>query len=96
MPVAGALGTALAADAQPGGLRIGWASVDITPEGPVVMAGGARARLSTGVMDPIGMTALVLESIGEDGKTAALVAQVSVELSSLRAAAAKFCKKRCE
>jgi hypothetical protein len=54
------------------------------PEGPIVMSGGRRARISSGVMDPIGVTALVLESVGEDGETAELVAQVSVEISSVR------------
>ena len=67
-----------------GRLRIGWASADITPEGPVVMSGGRRARISTGVMDPITVTALVLESVAEDGKTVERVAQVSVDVSSLR------------
>ncbi|MDY0169123.1 MAG: hypothetical protein RBS80_21450 [Thermoguttaceae bacterium] len=69
---------------KPGSLRIGWGSADITPEGPIVMSGGRRARISTGVMDPIGVTALVLESIDEDGETAELVAQVAVDHSSLR------------
>ena len=67
-----------------GRLRIGWASADITPEKPVVMSGGSRARISTGVMDPITVTALVLESVAEDGKTIERVAQVSVDVSSLR------------
>ncbi len=83
-------GAVLAAEAGPGALRIGWASTSITPEGPVVMSGGRRARISTGIMDPITVTALVLESVGKDGKTAELVAQVSIDLSSLREDVMRF------
>jgi hypothetical protein len=50
-----------------GRLHVGWASVDITPEKPVPLVGFSSARISTGVMDPIGATALVLESGGDDG-----------------------------
>lgn len=67
-----------------GRLRIGWASADITPDRPVVMSGGTRARLSTGVMDPVTVTALVLQSVAEDGKAGEPVVQVSVDHSSLR------------
>lgn len=48
------------------------------------MSGGRRARISTGMISPIGVTALVLESVDKDGKTAELVAQASIEVSSLR------------
>ena len=72
----------LAGDAAPGGLRIGWASTSITPDVPVIMSGGSRARLSTGVMDPLTATALVLES-GRDGKTAERIVLVSVDLGSV-------------
>ena len=67
-----------------GRLRIGWASADLTPDRPVVMSGGTRARLSTGVMDPVTVTALVLQSVAEDGKAGEPVVQVSVDHSSLR------------
>jgi len=72
----------LAADTEPGALRIGWASTSITPEQPVIMSGGSRARLSTGVMDPLTATALVLES-ARDGGTAEQVVLVSVDLGSV-------------
>lgn len=49
-------------------VRIGWATVDITPEGPVKMRGNL---LSTGVMDPVTATVLVLDSGG--GEQAVLV-----------------------
>lgn len=45
-----------------GSIRIGWESVDITPENPVVMRGGV---VSTGVLDPITATVLAMESVGD-------------------------------
>ncbi|MDY0169203.1 MAG: hypothetical protein RBS80_21855 [Thermoguttaceae bacterium] len=53
----------LAADATPDVLRIGWATVDITPDQPVVLRGQFHARVSEGVMDPVTVTALALESV---------------------------------
>lgn len=44
-------------------LNIGWASVDITPEQKVVIAGQFYARVSEGVLDPISATVLVIESL---------------------------------
>lgn len=52
-------------DAASGGLRIGWAQADITPESPVLVCGQFHARVSEGVADPITATALVLDS-GDD------------------------------
>ncbi len=53
---------------QNGTLRIGWASVDITPERPVQLAGQFHIRLSEGVQDPVTATALALSSgPGDDG-----------------------------
>ncbi len=43
-----------------GQLRIGWGHADITPDGPVLIAGQFPARVSEGVKDPITATALVL------------------------------------
>jgi hypothetical protein len=40
-------------------LQIGWAKADLTPEEPVAMRGGIK---STGVMDPITATVLILDS----------------------------------
>jgi len=45
-----------AGEAMP--LRVGWAKVDITPEGPVAMRGGV---VSQGVMDPLSATALAFD-----------------------------------
>ncbi len=41
---------------------IGWASVDITPDKPVLVQGQFPARISNGVRDPITVTALAIES----------------------------------
>ncbi len=76
-------GAGFADGAKPGLLRIGWASTSITPDKPVIMSGGSRARISAGVMDPLTATALVLES-GSNGKTAEVVL-VSVDLGSIHA-----------
>lgn len=46
------------------GLRIGWSSVDITPEDPVILRGQFHARVSQGVRDPVTATALALERDG--------------------------------
>jgi hypothetical protein len=72
----------LADGPAPGGLRIGWATTSITPDVPVIMSGGSRARLSTGVMDPLTATALVLES-DRGGETPERVVLVSVDLGSV-------------
>jgi len=46
-------------------LRIGWGETDITPGGPVFIAGQLHTRISEGVADPLKAIALVLDS-GED------------------------------
>jgi hypothetical protein len=45
--------------------RIGWATVDITPDRPVQLMGQYYERISQGVRDPISATALALESGSE-------------------------------
>lgn len=42
--------------------KIGWASANITPDRPVLIAGQFHARLSEGVMDSLTVTALAMES----------------------------------
>ncbi len=48
-----------------GNLLIGWATEDITPDRPVLVQGQFPARVSEGILDPLTITALVLESVGE-------------------------------
>lgn len=61
-------------------LRIGWATADITPDQPVVIAGGSAARLSEGIETPISATALAIESIRDDGTADDMVIMVSLDL----------------
>lgn len=44
------------------GLRLGWASAEITPGRAVALSGQFHARISEGVRDPVTATALALES----------------------------------
>src|SRR5690625_748620 len=60
-------------------LSIGWASVDITPEQPVPVAGGSSARIFDGASDPITATALVLESINNK-RPVGMAIMISVDL----------------
>ncbi len=69
-------------DEQPGQLRIGWASADLTPEEPVVLTGFSRARVSEGVLDPITATVLAIESVRE-GAPERSVIMVSCDLISI-------------
>ncbi len=50
------------AGADPGNMKIGWASANITPDKPVLLIGQWQARISEGVMDSITVTALAIES----------------------------------
>ncbi len=47
---------------DPVNFTIGWASLDITPDQPVLISGQFHARISEGIMDPLTVTALALES----------------------------------
>ena len=60
-------------------LRVGWAQTDITPDGPVLLAGQFHARVSEGVRDPVTVTALALSREGENG-TDEHVVMVSCDL----------------
>lgn len=62
-----------------GPLRIGWASVDITPDEPVVVVGFSSARISEGVLDPLTATALVLEA-ADSNQPANHVVLISMDL----------------
>lgn len=54
-------------------LKIGWASADITPSRPVLLAGQFYARVSEGVKDPVTATALAIESIKEGKSSRAIM-----------------------
>ncbi len=61
-------------------LLVGWATVDITPPGPIALVGQLHKRISRGVRDPITATVLVLEERGTAGVEQAVM--VSCDLVS--------------
>jgi len=71
----------MSADSRPT-LLIGWASRDVTPERPVILHGQFHARVSEGVLDPLTVTALALESVRE-GKSAGKAMLVSCDFVSI-------------
>ncbi len=64
-------------------LMIGWASADITPDQPALLQGQFHARISEGVMDPITITALAIES-RKNGKAVGKVIMISCDLVGIR------------
>jgi hypothetical protein len=52
---------------EDGGFRIGWATEDITPVGPVSLFGQYYERISTYVQSPLKATACAMESTDEKG-----------------------------
>lgn len=66
-------------EAGTGRLKLGWASADITPDRPVVIAGGSAARVSEGVNDHIYATALAIESTRDNGPSEVVI-MVSLDL----------------
>ena len=72
------IASAAAGKGQP--LLVGWATVDITPPGPIALVGQLHKRISTGVRDPITATVLVLEERGATGVEQA--AMISCDLIS--------------
>ena len=65
-----------------GNFYVGWASADITPDKPVLVAGQFHARVSEGVMDPITATVLSIESgTGPSSEKAILISCDLVSIS---------------
>ena len=52
---------------------LGWASADITPAKPVLIAGQFHARMSEGIIDHIMATALAIESVKEGNSAKAIM-----------------------
>ena len=67
---------------EDGGLRIGWAIEDITPEGPVSLRGQYYERISTYVQSPLKVTACAIESTDDKGKKEQAI-MVSVDLVNI-------------
>jgi len=64
-----------------GNFKIGWATADITPGEPVLIAGQLYARVSEGILDPITVTALAIES--GKGSSTEKVIMISADLVSI-------------
>ena len=67
---------------EDGGLRIGWAIEDITPDGPVSLHGQYYERISTYVQSPLKATACAIESTDEKGNKEQAI-MVSVDLVNI-------------
>jgi len=65
-----------------GNFYVGWSSEDITPDSPVLVSGQFPARVSEGVLDPITVTALAIES--GTGSSSEKVIMISCDLVSIR------------
>lgn len=86
MGVVAAVTPAPAAEPPLPTLRVGWASVDITPPRAVSIIGFHGKRISTGVRDPVRATALALEAVDSTGKGTDLAVFVSCDLLWIRKA----------
>ncbi len=82
-----AAATKAAAALAGGELLVGWASVDITPDRPVPLAGQFHTRVSKSVHDPLTATVLALEGRGGSTGQAILVACDLVVIEPLLEAA---------
>jgi len=71
---------AMADQAGTPGLRVGWATTDITPDRPVLMPGFHGKRISGGVRDRLTATVLALEKVGAGGDVAEQAIMVSCDL----------------
>jgi hypothetical protein len=63
-----------------GGLRIGWAEMDITPNGPTLLFGQYYERKSQSVQSPLVATAMAIEALDQRGKKDQAV-MVSMDLA---------------
>jgi len=62
-----------AAAQESGNLMVGWASVSITPDKPVALAGQMHTRVSKSVRDPVTATVLALETKGSAADQAIMI-----------------------
>lgn len=68
-------------ESQARDFSIGWSKVEITPDKPVLVAGQFEARISEGILDPICVTALAMES--GSGPSSERVIMISCDLVSI-------------
>jgi len=84
---------ARAGEAKTPGLRVGWASTDITPERPVTLVGFHGKRISSGVRDPLTATVLAMENVGPEGNVTEQAIMVSCDVIWIRKATQDAVKK---
>ena len=65
-----------------GGMKIGWAIEDITPDGPVELKGQYYSRISEYVQSPLKATGLAIESTDESGKKQQTIF-ISIDINNL-------------
>ena len=65
------------------GFYAGWAMEDITPLRPTAVFGQFHDRISKGTLDPLTVTALVMESVDAEGKPVSRSAMVSCDLNDM-------------
>ncbi|WP_372933650.1 hypothetical protein [Mariniphaga sediminis] len=63
-------------------IHVGWASADITPDKPVLIAGQFPAKVSEGIMDPITITALAIEKAEENSHQKAILISCDLAIIS--------------
>ena len=85
LAVAASLVSAVLADCRAAELHVGGATVSITPDRPVALAGQMHTRVSRAVESPVTATALALES-REGVKVLDLAIMVSCDLVAIEAA----------
>lgn len=84
---------ALAANQNPQKLYVGWATQNITPDGPVALAGQFKIRVSKEHLDSVTCTAIAIET--RDGiKSVETAIMVSCDLCVIRGGLTEEVKKR--
>lgn len=78
------------------GFYVGWGMEDITPQKPTAVFGQFHDRISKGTLDPLMVTALVMESIDEEGRSSGCSAMVSCDLNDMPASLQEAVRKRLD
>jgi hypothetical protein len=75
-------------------LKVGWASREIVPDGPVALRGQFYERISQYVRDSLTVTALALEQLDDRGQPARRRCWSPAILRPLRAFSSSACRAR--
>lgn len=79
-----------------GELLIGGATVSITPELPVALAGQMRTRIAKEILSEVTATAIALESVDKDGKSLDEAIMISCDLVTIREGIIELVRQRVE